>query len=181
MYCNFNQRISSSVWDTEGHKSLNDFMLYYIPRIMLSARAPFHYSDVIMNAMAFQITGVSIACSTIYSGRSKKTSKLRVTGLCEENSPVNGEFPSQRASNAENVSIWWRYRVNIKTIFPGMDISIVNCLHNLHNKDVYTGKTTSVYWAPYPHPHLWLPQCPLKQSRRMWLINHMNPLVIVDI
>ena len=25
------------------------------------------------------------------------------------NSPVSGEFPAQRASNAENVSIWWRY------------------------------------------------------------------------
>ena len=31
-----------------------------------------------------------------------KTSKLRVTGLCEGNSPVTGEFPAQRASNAEN-------------------------------------------------------------------------------
>ena len=34
---------------------------------------------------------------------------LRVTGLCEEDLPVTGEFPSQRASNAENVSIWWRH------------------------------------------------------------------------
>ena len=41
--------------------------------------------------------------------RLKKTSKLRVTGLCEGNSPVTGEFPSQRASNAENVSIRWRH------------------------------------------------------------------------
>ena len=41
--------------------------------------------------------------------RSKKTSKLRVTGLCEGNSPVTCEFPAQRASNAENVSIWWRH------------------------------------------------------------------------
>ena len=40
---------------------------------------------------------------------SKKTSNLRVTGLCEGNSSVAGEFPAQRASNAENVSIWWRY------------------------------------------------------------------------
>ena len=40
---------------------------------------------------------------------SKKTSKLRVTGLCEGNPPVTGGFPSQRASNAENVSIWWRH------------------------------------------------------------------------
>ena len=40
---------------------------------------------------------------------SKKTSKLRVTGLCAGYSPVTGEFPAQMASNAENVSISWRY------------------------------------------------------------------------
>ena len=44
--------------------------------------------------------------------RSKKTSKFRVTGLCEGNSPMTGEFPAQRASNAENVSIWWRRHVH---------------------------------------------------------------------
>ena len=33
-----------------------------------------------------------------------KTRLLRVTGLC-----VPGEFPAQMASNAENVSIWWRH------------------------------------------------------------------------
>ena len=43
---------------------------------------------------------------------SKKTSKLRVTGLCAGNSPETGEFPAQMASNAENVSIWWRHHVN---------------------------------------------------------------------
>ena len=40
---------------------------------------------------------------------SKKRSKFRITGLCEGNSPVTSEFPSQRASNAGNVSIWWRH------------------------------------------------------------------------
>ena len=38
-----------------------------------------------------------------------KTLKLGVIGLCEGNSPVTGEFPAQKASNAENVSIWWRH------------------------------------------------------------------------
>ena len=45
----------------------------------------------------------------LFRRRSKKTSKLRVTGLCAGNSPVTGEFPAQKASNAENVSIWWRH------------------------------------------------------------------------
>ena len=50
----------------------------------------------------------------LFRRRSKKTSKLRVTGLCERNSPVTGEFPAQRASNAENVSIWWCHHGNSK-------------------------------------------------------------------
>ena len=45
----------------------------------------------------------------LFRRRSKKTSKLRVTGLCAGNSPGTGEFPAQMASYAENVSIWWRH------------------------------------------------------------------------
>ena len=45
----------------------------------------------------------------LFGRGSKKTSKLRVTGLCVGNSPGTGEFSAQMASNAENVSIWWRH------------------------------------------------------------------------
>ena len=45
----------------------------------------------------------------LFGRTSKKTSKIRVTGLCAGNSPETGEFPAQMASNAENVSIWWRH------------------------------------------------------------------------
>ena len=69
-----------------------------------------HYNGAIMSAMACQITSLTIVCLTVYSRRrSKRTSKPRVTGLCEGNSPATGEFPAQSASNAENVSIWWRH------------------------------------------------------------------------
>ena len=44
--------------------------------------------------------------SGLFRRRSKKTLKLRVTGLCAGNSPGTGEFPAQMASNAENVSNW---------------------------------------------------------------------------
>ena len=50
----------------------------------------------------------------LFRRRSKKKSKLRITGLCEGNSPVTGEFP-QRASNAENVSIWRRHHESGKS------------------------------------------------------------------
>ena len=59
-----------------------------------------HYDDVIMSAIASQITSLKIVYSTIYSDvDQRKTSKIRVTGLCVGNSPVTGEFPAQMASN----------------------------------------------------------------------------------
>ena len=48
----------------------------------------FHYSDVIMSVMASQITSH--------------------WHLCGE---FTGDPPAQRASNAENVSIWWRHHI----------------------------------------------------------------------
>ena len=70
--------------------------------------------------------------SRMFRRRSKKTSKVRVTGLCEGNSPVTGEFPAQRASNAENVSIWWRhhvlaaYHINIGNASPQLSFNHFN-------------------------------------------------------
>ena len=49
----------------------------------------------------------------LYKRRSKKTSKLRVTGLCAGSSPVTGEFLAQMASNTENVSIWWSHHMYV--------------------------------------------------------------------
>ena len=46
----------------------------------------------------------------LFKRRSKKTSMLCITGLCAGNSPVTGELSTQMASNAENVSIWWRHQ-----------------------------------------------------------------------
>ena len=40
----------------------------------------------------------------LFRCRSKIAPKLHVTGLCPGNSPVTGEFPAKRASNAKNVS-----------------------------------------------------------------------------
>ena len=56
----------------------------------------------------------------LFRRRSKKTSKLRVTGLCVGNSPGTGEFPAQMPSNAENVSIWWRHHGTIYTLKYGI-------------------------------------------------------------
>ena len=49
----------------------------------------------------------------LFRCRSKKTSKLCSTGLCEGNSPVANGFLAQRTSYMENVSIWWRHHVSL--------------------------------------------------------------------
>ena len=66
-----------------------------------------HYSDVIMSAMKSQITGVSSVCSTVCWG-ADQTKLLRSASLA-------GGFPSHEASNAENVSVWWRHHVMAQT------------------------------------------------------------------
>ena len=47
-----------------------------------------------MSAMASQITDVFIVYWTVSQAQIEETSKLRVTSLCEGNSPVTGEFPA---------------------------------------------------------------------------------------
>ena len=49
--------------------------------------------------MGSQITGVSIGHWAVFSGEDHESSE----------SPMNGEFPAQRANYTENVSIWWRH------------------------------------------------------------------------
>ena len=69
--------------------------------------------------------------------RSKKTSKLCVTGLCVGKSPVPADFPAQMAVNAENVFIWWRHHVWIYTFMISLWICITSSIgafcggHNL--------------------------------------------------
>ena len=104
--------------------------------------------------------------------RSKKTSKLRVTGLCAGNSPETGEFPAQRASYAENVSIWRRRHVlsvhdrncavlnnnqpasTLSACEQSRDFSVVKRLNLLHFNNKYFQKahhdstylSKCVYW-----------------------------------
>ena len=56
-----------------------------------------------MGAMASQITSpTTIVYSTIYTGVDQRKHQSSA-------SPASEEFPAQMASNAENVSIWWRH------------------------------------------------------------------------
>ena len=89
--------ISRSVWKICRSEKFGGFAAQYQwCEALLSFLCPhIHYSDVIVGAMASPITSLN----RIFRRRSKKTS------------PVTGEFPAQRASNAENVSIWWHHHI----------------------------------------------------------------------
>ena len=113
--------------------------------------------------------------------RSKKTSKLRVTGLCEGNSPETGEFPAQMASNAENVSIWWRhheglcflrdktsYRQLSKSRDGALQVSFRNTATEMPDKL----QNNQTFFSP--HMYATAPRSPLIQTSILaWISNHM--------
>ena len=93
--------------------------------------------------------------------RWKKTSKLRVTGLCAGNSPVSGEFPAQMTSNAENVSIWWRHHevprssllwasfgwhILVQSVIYGISLSLSWCSYVMLDRDI--PRLTMLYYNP---------------------------------
>ena len=110
----------------------------------------YHYSNVIMSAMASNTTDISIVYSTICSGVDKKKSKLCVTCLCEGNSLVTGEFSTQMASNAENASIWWCNHEDTRVIIALSRTGYWHCLGDVciqtHcSKLIVYYKTISLY------------------------------------
>ena len=72
----------------------------------------YHYNDVIVSSMASQITILTIVYSTANSGTDQRKHQNSASlAFVWGNSPVTPEFPAQKASNAEHVSIWWRHHV----------------------------------------------------------------------
>ena len=67
----------------------------------------------------------------LFRRRSKKTSKLRVTGLCVGNSPGTAEFPAQMASYAE--------------IFPFDDVIMILFCTDVPNYCIMTQCTDNIF------------------------------------
>ena len=112
-----------------------------------------HYNDVIMGTMAFQITNLTIVCSSVYSGADQRKYQSFASLFFERGihrSPVNSPhkgpvtrkmFPFDDAIMMDVFRIYrlqtgCRYRepvnirnpgprLDIKTVFPGMWISII--------------------------------------------------------
>ena len=63
-----------------------------------------------MNAMESQITGVFIVCSTVGSGANQRKHQSSASLVFVW--VIHRWIPRPKASNAENVSIWWRHHVS---------------------------------------------------------------------
>ena len=98
----------ASIFDKYHHR----LHKYHNAPVLYSAIHHFvteHYGDVIMGTIASQITSLTIVYSTVYSGADQRKHQSSASlALCGEFTGP-GEFPAQMASNAENVSIWWRH------------------------------------------------------------------------
>ena len=73
---------------------------------VLRVQVPVHYYDVIMGAMASQITNLTMVYSTVHSGPDQRKHQSSASLAF-----VTGEFPAKIAISAEDVSIWWRHHV----------------------------------------------------------------------
>ena len=67
-----------------------------------------HYDDVTMSLMASQITSLTIVYSTVYSGADQRKLQSSASLAIVRGIHRDRWIPRTRASNAENVSIWWR-------------------------------------------------------------------------
>ena len=106
----------------------------------------------------------------LFGCRSKKTSKLRVTGLCAGNSPGTGEFPAQMASNAENVSIWWHHH--------GLPISLSLWVCRRHSYLIISMWISHI--SEITHDGLWWPHIGDLQLSGVRLSCHV-PMIIIHI
>ena len=87
----------------------NNFTKFDLKFELLFDRICWHYTDAIMGKIASQITSLMIDYSTVYSDADqRKYQAPRHWPLCGE---FTGDrwIPRKMASNAENVSIWWRH------------------------------------------------------------------------
>ena len=107
--------IHAMLLNTKGHSQVAEhylevsYMLYALYNILFSSLHMLQWRHNRRNSVLNHQPHHCLL-NRLFRCRWKKTSaKLRVTGLCAGNSPVTDEFPEQMASNAENVSIWWRH------------------------------------------------------------------------
>ena len=97
--------VATTVWQCLVHTATTGWR-------MCTREEYLHYSDVIMSAITSQITSPTIVYSTVYSGTNQRKHHWVLWG--EFPATCDRWIPRTKASNAENVSFWWRYHDAIR-------------------------------------------------------------------
>ena len=128
-----------------------------------------HYSDVIMGAKASQITSLTIVYSDVYSDSDKKKiiKAPRHWPLCRE-------FTAQMASNAENVSIWWRHHGRLGTVFIIVEDMCARS-RSLRQVQLITSPHMK-YWCSFIFIHLYLYSCIICDQFLLSMIPSFNEI-----
>ena len=110
-------------------ESTDDIMQTKIKaRFRLSMLILFHYTDVIMTTMRLKSPASRLFTQPFIQTQITENIKVpRHWPLCGEFTGT-GEVPAQRASYAENVSIWWRHHGFLRLL--NQSYSIESFLHN---------------------------------------------------
>ena len=133
-----------------------------------------HYNDVIMGLKS---PANDCLRHRLIRSRSKKTSNLRVTGLCAGNSPVTGEFLTQMLSDAEDVSVLWRHHIMCKNTDSYAGRGSILTIRLPETSFTYRDNqllTPGNAWVRSQHCGYWCPgaEAPDHQNLQCWLNIH---------
>ena len=111
---------------------IQNFQTYKFSRItcslcIVSWLRPYHYSDVIMGAMAYQITSLSIVYSTVYSGADQRKRQSSESLASVRKWPVTRKCFHLMTSSCSTVATsYWTWRAFNVMAF-GMFASVPHC------------------------------------------------------
>ena len=132
------------------YATISRFMVAsWLTDYVLDQKSMPHCSDVIMGAVASQITSLAFVYSTVYSGAAQRKHQspesLTFVRGNHHRRPVNSPH-----SNAENVSIWWRHHA--VSYQPGQGWNVLGRLKNAYgllNMIALEFSGSNVYWESH--------------------------------
>ena len=115
----------------------------------------------------------------------RETSKTALLALCVGNSPMTCEFPAQRASNAENASIWLRHydkyrrtcelysRVAQTSRLKPRRFSMLSEWNSTLRSDAEVVMTAG-FWRPHQRPSVAYEESPEVERRHLFKLKNSN-------
>ena len=132
-----------------------------------------HYNDVIMTTIASQITSLAVVYSTAYLDADQRKHQSSASLAFVWGIHRSRWIPAQKASYAENVSIWWRHHVNI------CNANRVRATALIFNCEQLFLKRSKAYEVANSTPLMGLePMTHTNVARVLLVIAHILPTVI---